>query len=287
MRFWNAFGYIDPRQAVAVAAASEAAGFHGLVVPDHSHYPKQLSTPYLYTDDGSPPFAPETPWPDVWSVISVMAVATESLRFTTAVYIAAARPLHTVAHQVATAAYLSDDRVALGVGVGWMREDYDVHGQAFENRGRRLDEMIRALRALWQPGWVEFSGDFYDVPPMRLTPVPAAPIPIYAGGDSAPARRRAATLCDGWILAGPLDLDGVGERVTDMRRRVVDAGRRPEDVPIMAMATDAWDCDFHRRLEDLGVHDVVAVPWTDPSTDAAVKVDAIKRFADEVIATSR
>ncbi|HEY1281398.1 MAG TPA: TIGR03619 family F420-dependent LLM class oxidoreductase [Acidimicrobiales bacterium] len=286
MRFWNAFGYIDPRQATGVAAASEAAGFHGLVVPDHSHYPRQLSTPYPYTADGSPPFPPETPWPDVWCVITAMAVTTTTLRFATAVYVAAARPLHTVAHQVATTAVISDDRVALGVGVGWMREDYDVYGQPFEQRGERLDEMIDALRMLWQPGWVEFEGEHYHVPPMRLSPVPSAPIPIYAGGDSEPARRRAATRCDGWVLAGPLDLASVQDRVTDMHRRLAAAGRAVDDFTIVAMAPDPWDIDFHRRLEDLGVHDVVCVPWTDMGCDVATKREAVERFAEQVISVA-
>ena len=284
MRFWNAFGYIDPRQAIEVAMATEAAGYHGLAVPDHSLYPQTLKSPYPYTSDGSLPFPPETPWPDVWCVLSAMAAVTRRIEFTTAVYVAPSRPLHVVAHQVATTAVLSENRVTLGVGVGWMQEEYDIHGQDFRTRGRRLDEMISALRELWKSGWVQFSGEFYEVPPCRMTPEPDHPIPIYVGGESEAARRRVATLSDGWILAGPMDIDAVQERMTDMRRRVSEAGRSIDDLRVIAMSPDAYNLDFYKALDELGVHDVIAVPWTDPTTSAATKVDDINRFGDEVIA---
>jgi len=201
------------------------------------------------------------------------------------VCVAPARPLLSVAHQVGTTAVLSGDRVVLGVGVGWMREEYEAYGQPFETRGKRLDEMIPALRALWQPDWVEFDGAYYHVAPMRLTPSPAKPVPIYAGGDSEAARRRAAELCEGWILAGPLPLDAVAERVTDMRRRLDAVGRSSAEFTIVAMAPEPWNVDAHRRLADLGVDDVVCVPWTDFASSAASKRDDIARFGDEVIAT--
>lgn len=289
MRFWSTVGYAEPEQTLGLARATEDAGFHGITVPDHMLYPRRLAEPYPFTDDGVPPWPPGAPWPDAWCLISAMAGATTTLRFTTAVYVAPARPLHAVAHQVATAAVLSGARVTLGVGVGWMREEYEAHGQRFEDRGRRLDDMIPALRELWRGGWVEYEGDVYSVQPMHLTPVPASPVPIYIGGDSPPARRRAAELGDGWILEGPMPVEAVEERVDDVRRRLLRADRDPEEFRVVAMAPDPWDVDDHRRLLDLGVEDVVAVPWMDEEwassrgSSLEAKTEATRRFADEVL----
>ena len=121
-----------------------------------------------------------------------MAAVTTELRFSNAVYIAPARPLLEIAKQVATAAELSAGRVSLALGVGWMREEFKLLGQDFDNRGRRTDEMIAALRALWKGGWVSFDGTYCKVPELMLEPHPPAPVPIYCGGDTTVALKRAA-----------------------------------------------------------------------------------------------
>ena len=141
-------------------------------------------------------------------VISALATLTEHLVFTTGIYIAPLRDLMTVAKTTATAAVLSDDRLRLGVGVGWSKEEFDQTGQDFDTRGKRLDEMIAALRALWRPGYVEFHGDYYDVPECQMEPSPSAAVPIIGGGHSPVALRRTAALCDGWIAAGRVQRRG-------------------------------------------------------------------------------
>ena len=134
------------------------------------------------------------------AMMSALAAATEHLTFTTGVYIAP-RDLITVAKSVGTAAVLSDNRLRLGVGVGWCKEEFEQTVQAFATRGKRLDEMIVAFRALWKGGWGEFHGAYYDVPECQMEPAPSEPIPII-GGHSPVALRRTAALCDGWIAAG-------------------------------------------------------------------------------------
>src|ERR1019366_5924377 len=122
----------------------------------------------------------------------------------------------------------SDNRIRLGVGVGWCREEFEQTGQDFTTRGKRLDEMIAALRALWAGGWVEHHGRYYDVPPCRMEPSPNRPIPIIGGGHSAPALRRTAALCDGWVAAGAYKPDQARtdlDEVAEQRRR---AGRENE-----------------------------------------------------------
>jgi alkanesulfonate monooxygenase SsuD/methylene tetrahydromethanopterin reductase-like flavin-dependent oxidoreductase (luciferase family) len=133
--------------------------------------------------------------------IAALAAMTTRLRFVTKIYVAAARPPVLVARAVATASVLSGNRVALGVGAGWMSEEFTIIGADFDTRGARLDEHIEVLRKLWQNRWVEHHRPHYDFPALRLNAVPDFPIPVYAGGEAKAAIRQAAAL-DGWLGAG-------------------------------------------------------------------------------------
>ena len=162
-----------------------------------THASSSRATPTRPARTARPAGSTETAWPDPMCVISAMAAATENLLFTTGVYIAPLRDLMTVAKSVGTTAVLADNRLRLGVGVGWCKEEFDQTGQDFASRGKRLDEMIVALRALWHGGWVEFHGDYYDVPEcqMRARPHRAdpdhrrRPLPCRAAPDGGPVRR--------------------------------------------------------------------------------------------------
>jgi len=204
MRFHQAVAFLETDQLLELSKACDDTGYAGMYLCDHIFFPKELGSRYPYSphQDGSPIWSPETDWPDIWCVVSAMAAVTTNLRFTSGVYIAPARDVFTAAKLVGTAAYLSDNRVHLGVGVGWCEEEFDGTGQEFHNRGKRLDDMIPALRELWRGGWVEYHGAHYDFGPLQMNPTPTAPIPIYGGGHSEPALRRAARLCDGWLAAG-------------------------------------------------------------------------------------
>jgi alkanesulfonate monooxygenase SsuD/methylene tetrahydromethanopterin reductase-like flavin-dependent oxidoreductase (luciferase family) len=134
-------------------------------------------------------WSPDTAWPDSWVLIGAMAGVTRRVRFSNAVYVAPARPLLEVVKQVATASVVSQGRVSLAVGVGWMREEFELMGQDFDTRGKRLNELIPALRALWRGGWVSWSGRYYQVPELMIEPIPrrrcrscaaANPMPRFA-----------------------------------------------------------------------------------------------------------
>src|SRR4051794_10284600 len=163
MKFWCGTAFMDPVEMPAVARLLDEHGYDGVVVSDHLTFPRELSSRYP-SPTGEPFWPPETAWPDPWVSIGAMAAVTTKLHFSNAVYIAPARPLLEVAKLVATASVLSGGRVSLGVGAGWMREEFEALGQSFEDRGARLDEMIQALRALWQGGWVSWSGTHYRIP---------------------------------------------------------------------------------------------------------------------------
>ena len=197
MRFHQAVTFLPTRTGLALA---QAADDHGLRRASTSRTtcstPASCQSRYTYsTRRGRRPGLgerrPTVARPDVPDLGHGRGHRATSL-FTTGVYIAPARDLITVAKSVGTAAVLSDNRVRLGVGVGWCEEEFDQTGQDFHTRGKRLDDMIPALRALWQGGWVEYHGTYYDVPACQMEPSPTAPIPIIGGGHSAPALRRAA-----------------------------------------------------------------------------------------------
>ena len=126
MQFWSGTPFMKTSEILPLARMLDEAGYDGMVTADHLIYPRELSSPYPDHPSGKPPWPPETAWPDCWVQIGAMAAVTSRLRFSNAVYVAPARPLLEVAKQVATAAVLSDGRVSLAVGVGWMREEYDI-----------------------------------------------------------------------------------------------------------------------------------------------------------------
>jgi probable F420-dependent oxidoreductase len=260
---------------------------------DHLFNPRALESKYTYSvrEDGAPGWESETPWPDPMCVISGLATVTEHLTFTTGVYIAPARDLITVAKSVGTAAVLSDNRVRLGVGVGWCKEEFDQTGQDFSTRGKRLDEMIVALRALWQGGWVEFHGDYYDVPECQMEPAPTAPVPIIGGGHSPVALRRTAALCDGWIAAGAYSEEEAWVHLAALREALKAAGRGNEEFTIYLSLNERPDVDLYRRFAEAGVTDFVCAPWmfvnVDPGTPdeeaLASRLGAVQWFADEIV----
>ena len=286
MQFWQGVAFLEPSQLLPLAQATDEAGYDGIAISDHLFFPKQRIADYPYTPDGAPIWEPDTPWPDPWTTIAAMAAVTEHLRFTTNVYVAPARDLFTVAKQVSTAAVLSGGRVALGVGAGWSEDEFRQTGQDFATRGRRLDEMLPALRALWSDGWAEYHGDHVDFDPVQVEPTPPAPVPIYVGGDSPAALRRAARLGDGWLGIG-YKPDAAAERIAALTRLLDEHGRDRDDFEIIVTLYARPSVELYRRFEDLGVTGVVWAPWMMAGPDLDDRVEATKRFADEIIAPMR
>jgi probable F420-dependent oxidoreductase len=294
VRFHQSITFLPTRQAVPLARACDALGYGGMYVSDHLFNPRNLESRYTYSvrEDGAPEWGPETSWPDPMCVISAMAAVSEHLTFTTGVYIAPVRDLMTVAKSVGTAAVLSDNRVRLGIGAGWCKEEFDQTGQDFTNRGKRLNEMIVALRALWQGGWVEFHGDFYDVPECRMEPAPTAPVPIIGGGHSPVALQRTAALCDGWIAAGAYSEEEAWAHLAALREALSAAGRDGEPFPIYMSLRERPDVGMFHRFADAGVTDFICAPWmfvpVDPGapddTALANRLGAVERFAQEIVA---
>ncbi len=285
MRFSIGAAFSPPDHYVPVARAADDAGYHAIACSDHVVNLEELRTPYPYTADGSRRWEAFTPWLDPWVAIGAMAAATERLRFFTNVYVLPMRNPFLVAKAVSTAAALSGGRVALGVGMGWCQEEFELMEQPFGGRGKRADEMLDLLRALWSGEMVEHHGEAYDVPRLEMNPPVPGPVPVYVGGTSDAALRRAARH-DGWIsdLASTEELGHFRRRIDAHRAEL---GRQDEPFAMVGSPNDAVDVDGYRRAEDAGVTDLLTMPWVFYSgftDDLQQKIDGVYRFADDVLA---
>ena len=259
MKFCNAMLGADPIHWNRLAVVAEEAGFESVAVSDHVVYPSYLESKYPYTPDGVPQFSPEENWPDVWVAISSMAAVTERLRFMTNVYVLPLRNPFVVAKAVGTAAYLSGGRVGLGIGAGWMREEFDLLEQPFGGRGRRMDEMLEVLATLWSGGMVEHHGEHYDFDHLEMKPAPAEKVPVYVGGHSDVAFARAARH-DGWLgmYYSPAELI---EHCATLDRVRQDAGTAGRPFEIIASPLAAPTRDLLDELEGVGVTMVLTSAW--------------------------
>ena len=278
MKFYVSTAFLDTREAVEIARAADDLGYHGMAIPDHVINLETLQTPYPYTKDGARRWEAFTDWPDPWVMIGAIALVTTRLRFVTTVYLPAMRDPYSAAKSIGTAAVLADGRLELGIGVGWCREEFELLGQRFEKRGRRTDEMLELMKALWSPGWNEFSGEFYTAPRLEMEPTPP-PIPVYVGGLSDIALRRAARH-DGWI-GDLITTDKALERVDAVRRLRAEKDLSMDGFEVITPLTDAFTPEHYARAEAGGITGIITMPWmfySGPDASTADKIDGMRRF---------
>ena len=283
MRFSISVAFQPVDHLTAIAQAADACGYDALSIPDHVVDLESLQTPYPYTPDGARRWEHDAPWPDPWVLVGALSAVTTNLHFYTSVYVAALRSPYQVAKSVGTAAVLSGNRVALGVGVGWCREEFELMGEDFGTRGKRTDEALDLIAELWSPGWNSHDGAFYPTTRLVMEPTPTARIPIYVGGLSEVGMRRAARH-DGWIG----DLYSTEEAGTHARRlaEIRDELGRDGDFRFITALNDAFLPEHFAAAETAGVTDVWTMPWAyyhGLDCSAEQKVDGIQRFAEDVI----
>lgn len=283
MRFSLSTAYLPVTELPVLAQAADRLGYHAMAVPDHVVDLETLQTPYPYTADGERRWDRDAAWPDPWVLIGSLAAVTTRLRFFPSVYVPAIRNPFQVAKSVGTAAVLSGDRVALGVGIGWCREEFELLGQDFRTRGRRTDEALRLMEALWAPGWTEFDGEFHSAPRMVMEPTPGRRIPVYVGGLSEVAFRRAARH-DGWV--GDLyTVEEAAAHAATLARMREEAGNE-RDFSVITALTDAFTPEQFARAGELGVTDVMTMPWAyyhGLDVGLEQKLDGLERFAQDVL----
>jgi len=290
VRFCQSLMFVDPSQWRHLAPVAEAAGFDQISLSDHVFYPDKLDSSYPYTDSGRPLFPPETQWPDVWVTTGALAAVTERIRFSTHVYVLPVRNPFVVAKAVGTAAWLSGDRVLLGVGAGWMREEFIQLEQPFERRGARMEEQIEVLRTLWRGGMVEHHGEFYDFDRLEMAPVPSRPVPILIGGHSDAALRRAARVGDGW-MGIYYDTEALKEIVGRLQGFRQECGTADRPFEIQASIVDRMPTpDVCAELAEVGVTCIITSAWMMQGlqfASLAENVRALEAFGEQYIAPLR
>ena len=211
---------------VQLAVKGEQCGFEAIWLGDHVLAPQRLESEYPYaTSPGANPLDGVV-LNDVWVAIGAMLASTTTLNVGTGIYILPQRHPFFTLLAAATAQNLSGGRLLLGVGAGWLREEYALLGYDFDDRGRRMDEIIDVLRELWKGGFRSHTGGAYQFEDVR-SEAPTQPVPILVGGSTGPAIRRAARLGDGWYSTANLSLEDTVAVRARIERAREDLGRPP------------------------------------------------------------
>jgi probable F420-dependent oxidoreductase len=272
------------RDLAEVAQLLERGGFESIWIPEHLAQPAEMPASYPYSESGLPPIGTDTPCYDPWVTLAFIAQATTRIRLATNVFVLPLRhPLQT-ARSVVTLDRLSGGRVTLGIGVGWLRDEFDWLGLSFEERGQRADAIIPILKRLWTEEIIEHHDEHFAIGPLRFEPKPFQnPLPIEVGGTSPAALRRAGRLGDGWIELGSADLDELGYRigVISGHRRAAGRDHVPFEVTASGRALSAV-ADL-RRAGDLGVTRTLSAIGALQDRSVAGVATWIERFGNDVM----
>jgi probable F420-dependent oxidoreductase len=236
-----------------MARVLEEAGFESLWVSDHVVMPQSIASPYPFAADGRATWPSDTPYFDALVALALIAAATERATFGTAVLVLPLRHPVVLAKQTASLDVVSGGRLRLGIGAGWLEEEFEALNVPFADRGSRFEEWVALLRGCWTGRPTAFSGAHYDLPPGVLSvPRPAHEIPLLVGGHSKPALRRAGALGDGWLgqqSLNALDPDEVAAARKAQRQAARFAGRDEDALRIVLRIVDAAG-----RSDELAAH---------------------------------
>ena len=253
LRYCNTGRYTDLTLATELLQAGEEAGFDSAWTVEHTILPGGHVSRYPYSEDGKIAGGRlDFPLPDPLIWMSFLASRTSSIKLGTAVLILPQHSPVVAAKQIATLDAMSGGRVLLGIGVGWLREEFEMIGADFETRAARTDEYVHALRALWEQEAPSFQGDFVSFKEAYCRPQPAqGTVPIIIGGHSPAAARRAGRLGDGFFPAREISSD----LLDIVYRTAEENGRDPETIEITTSIPETLD--QLPALKALGVHRIM------------------------------
>ena len=288
MRFTYAEAMTRAEYYAPLAQAAESAGYTSMTVADSLIYPRESDATYPYTDTGDRAFLEDKEFLETMVLVTHLAAVTSTLRFTPFVLKLPVRPPVLVAKQASSIAFLSDNRLGLGIGLSPWPEDFVAMGVPWARRGRRMDECIDIIRGLTSGEFFSYEGEFFSLPAMKQTPAPTQPIPLLVGGHSEAALRRAVLKGDGWMHAGGDgdELDRLLARIAEIRKA---EGVEDRPFEIHAISYDAYSADGVKRLADKGITDCIVgfrVPYIKgPDTEPLeTKIRNLEAYAESVIA---
>jgi probable F420-dependent oxidoreductase len=279
----NVASFEDREAALALARVAEDAGVESLWAFEHVVVPAGYRSRYPYSASGRMPGDGMVAITDPLGWLSFLAAATERIGLGTGILILPEHNPVVLAKLTATIDRLSRGRLLLGVGVGWLREEFEALGVPWEGRTARTLEYIEVVRRLWTQEEATFHGRFVHLDRARCVPKPWRPtgVPIIVGGHSEAAARRAGALGDGFFPAAPPDR--LRQLLPVMRRSADEAGRDPTTIEVTAQGGPNADLDLVRRLEDLGVSRVlVSLPTYDPANLARAFGELHERLLSRV-----
>jgi probable F420-dependent oxidoreductase len=257
MRIGVTFARLRPSLWARTAALCDELGYESVWLPEHLVLPVG-GTGSPYPGQDHPPVPASAPVYDVFTMLGFFAGRTERLRLGTNVYNIGLRHPFTTARAVATLDEVSGGRVELGVGASWLAAEWEATGLDFRTRGRRVDEALQVCRRLWTEPVVEHHGEHFDFGPVMFEPKPGRPVPVSVGGDSPPARRRAALLGDGWIPMST-GVAALPAALADIHAQRAAAGREgPWTTTLMRPAPSRTELE---EAAAAGVDRLVVAPW--------------------------
>jgi probable F420-dependent oxidoreductase len=275
-----------PEFLAAFGATAEKEGFDSLWLGEHVVNFDDYQSRYPYAADGRIGLPADSGLLDLFSTLAFLAAATDDVRLGSAVCLLPQRNPVITAKEVSTVDWLSGGRVDLGIGIGWLREEFEALGAPFERRADRCREYIEIMRRLWQDDVASYSGEFYELPPSRMDPKPVQQPhpPIYFGGEGDAALRRVADLGAGWHGFNHLP-ESAAAHIARLDTLLAERGRSRADI-------DVTVCTYLQPVEpghvpeyrDAGVDQLVLCPF---AVDAGGIRDAISRLADEFASVAR
>ena len=262
----------------------EELGFDSIWFPDHVVIPASYSSRYPYQEyEGGEyrryPFD-ETAFPEPMTALAYVAGATDRIKLRTGVLILPERNPVLLAKELGTLDALSGGRLELGIGIGWLREEFEALGISWPNRGRRCDEYIEAMREIWNNDVASYDGEFVSFSEIRCDPKPVQPggVPLIVGGHTEAAARRAGRYGDGYLPLGYHSASDGFEFMDAMREAAEQAGRDPDAIELSAGG--AADPDYLEQLAEAGI-DHVFIQAYQPTIEA-VK-DGLQQIAEDII----
>lgn len=275
-------GVQSAEQMIGLAQKAESAGVESVWTFEHVIVPIDYASKYPYSPNGKMGVTPETNFIDPLIALTAIATHTKTLRLGTGVNILSQTNPLLMAKQCASLDLVSGGRFMLGVGIGWLREEFDAMGVPFERRGARFDEYVAAMKQVWSGDVVEHDGEFLKWSGFKSHPTPAQKptLPVVIGGSKGRVFERTAKLGEGWFAptGSPEELAPMLEQ---LRKACEAEGRDYDEIEISAMWLGATQgVDSVRPYEDLGVHRLIAPVFALGTPDP---VEGIDRLADGVI----
>ncbi|MFD5721623.1 TIGR03619 family F420-dependent LLM class oxidoreductase [Streptomyces sp. NPDC127036] len=287
IRIPGAGPWAGPDAISEVSRYAEKIGFDSLWMTDHVALPTKVETPYPYTTDGKFLWSPETPYLDCLTALTWAAAATETVELGTSCLILPWRPLVPTSKTLVSIDVLSKGRLSVAIGVGWMKEQFAALGAPFKDRGRRVTEMVNAMRQMWADDEVDFDGDFYNLHNFKMYPKPVrGTIPIWFAGYSEASLRRIAAIGDGWhpLAVGPEEYAG---HLATLRTYVEEAGRDMGEITLTArpLRKAPYNAETIEAYGDLGVtHFICDTSFEHATLDSAM--EELQALAEDVLPTA-